>query len=71
MMKRSHKRKPLRMLLGSATASEAKVRQQFGLENEIMIEGLRGSGFVQDTSCYHRATPPRLRDRLMFQIRFA
>jgi hypothetical protein len=70
MMKRSHKRKPLRMLLGSAIASEADVRQQFGLENEITIEGPAGTGFVQDTSCYHRATPPTRKDRLMLAVRF-
>jgi hypothetical protein len=70
MMKRSHDRKPLKMLMGSAVASEADVRAQFGLENEIMIVGPAGTGFVQDTSCYHRATPPTERDRLMFQIRF-
>jgi hypothetical protein len=71
MMKRSHNRKPLRMLLGSAVASEADVRQQYGAANEIMIEGPAGTGFIQDTSCYHRATPPTQRDRIMFQIRFS
>jgi hypothetical protein len=70
MMKRSHNRKPLRMLLGSTTASEADVRRQFGIENEIMIEGPGGLGFVQDTSCYHRATPPTRGDRLMLALRF-
>jgi hypothetical protein len=70
MMKRSHNRKPLRMLLGSATASEADVRRQFGIENEIVIEGPAGLGFVQDTSCYHRATPPTQGDRLMLAVRF-
>ena len=71
MMKRSHNRKPLRMLLGSTVATEAAVRQQFGQENEVMIEGPAGTGFVQDTSCYHRATPPTQRDRLMLAIRFS
>jgi hypothetical protein len=70
MMKRSHNRKPLRMLLGSASASEARVRKQFGIENEITIEGPAGTGFVQDTSCYHRAIPPVRSDRLMLAIRF-
>jgi hypothetical protein len=70
MMKRSHNKKPLRMLLGSARASEAAVRRQFGIANEITIEGRAGLGFVQDTSCYHRATPPVDRDRLMLAIRF-
>jgi hypothetical protein len=46
------------------------VHKQFGVENEIMIEGEAGTGFVQDTSCYHRATPPIQRDRLMLAVRF-
>ena len=70
MMKRSHDKKPLRMLLGSAVASQAAVRQQYGMENEITIEGPAGTGFVQDTSCYHRATPPTHGDRLMLAVRF-
>lgn len=70
MMKRSHNRKPLRMLLGSARASEADVRRQYGIENEVVIEGPAGLGFVQDTSCYHRASPPTRGDRLMLALRF-
>lgn len=70
MMKRSHNKKPLRMLLGSAVASEEAVRKQFGIENEITIEGPAGTGFVQDTSCYHRASSPTRGDRLMLAIRF-
>lgn len=70
MMKRSHKKKPLRMLLGPASASPEAVRKQFGIENEITIEGPAGTGFVQDTSCYHRATPPTAGDRLMLAVRF-
>lgn len=70
MMKCSHNRKPLRMLLGSAVASEEAVRKQYGIENEIVIEGPAGTGFVQDTSCYHRASPPTRGDRLMLAVRF-
>jgi hypothetical protein len=70
MMKRSHDKKPLRMLLGSAVASQIAVRRHYGIENEITIEGPAGTGFVQDTSCYHRATPPTRSDRLMLAVRF-
>jgi len=70
MMKRSHNKKPLRMLLGSAQASEAAVQRQFGIENEITIEGPAGTGFVQDTSCFHHATAPSRGDRLMLAVRF-
>ncbi len=70
MMKRSHKSKPLTMLLGSARASPEAVYRQFGRDNEITIEGPAGTGFVQDTSCYHRASPPTRGDRLMLAVRF-
>jgi hypothetical protein len=70
MMRRSHKRKPLRMLLGSASASQQAVYDEFGRENELVIEGPAGTGFIQDTSCYHRASPPTAGDRLMLAIRF-
>ncbi|EPE96159.1 hypothetical protein RGCCGE502_22020 [Rhizobium grahamii CCGE 502] len=70
MMKRSHNRKPLRMLIGSVRASVDAVYKYFGKENEIIIEGPAGTGFVQDTSCYHRASPPTRGDRLMLAIRF-
>jgi hypothetical protein len=70
MMKRSHNKKPLRMLMGSAVASQDAVRRQYGIKNEITIEGAAGTGFVQDTSCYHRATPPIQRDRLILAVRF-
>lgn len=70
MMKRSHNKKPLRLLLGSVKASEDEVRRVFGPENEIVIEGPAGTGFIQDTSCYHRATRAKSRDRLMLAIRF-
>lgn len=71
MVRRSHNSKPLRMLLGSAVASAEAVRKQFGVENEITIEGPAGTGFVQDASCYHRATPPTRGDRLMLALRFS
>jgi hypothetical protein len=70
MRKRSHNRKPLRMLLGSVTASEASVHAEYGRENELVIEGPAGTGFVQDTSCYHRASSPTRGDRLMLALRF-
>lgn len=71
MVKGSHRRKPLRMLLGSAVASEREVYRQFGKENEIVIEGPAGTGFIQDPACYHRASPPIDGDRLWLQIRFS
>jgi hypothetical protein len=67
----SHRAKPLRMLWHSANQTDEAVREHFGRENEIIIEGPRGTGFVQDASCYHKALPPLTQDRLMLQIRYS
>lgn len=71
IMRKSHRSKPLRMLLGSSVAREENVHRYFGRENELVIEGPAGTGFVEDTSCYHRASPPTHGDRLMLQIRYS
>lgn len=71
MMKGSHRGKSLRMLLGSAVAAPEVVHRRFGRNNEITIEGAAGTGFIQDTSCYHRASPPTEGDRLLLQLRFS
>ncbi|MCW2240874.1 phytanoyl-CoA dioxygenase family protein [Azospirillum canadense] len=67
----SHRGKSLRMLLGSANAPEEEVVARFGQERMLVVEGPAGTGFLEDTSCYHRAMPPTDRDRLMFQIWFS
>ncbi|MCA1720944.1 MAG: hypothetical protein LC779_07565, partial [Actinobacteria bacterium] len=67
----SHDRKPLGMLLGSAIVAEQRVRSTYGADAIRIIEGPAGTGFVEDTSCLHLATPPETGDRLMLQFRYA
>ena len=67
----SHRGKTIRMLLGSANASEEEVVARFGRERMMVVEGPAGTGFLEDTSCYHKAMAPKDRDRLMFQIWFS
>src|SRR5690606_30905071 len=43
MMRRSHLRKPLRMLMGTVVASEEDVHREFGAENELVVEGPAGT----------------------------
>lgn len=69
MMKYSHHRKPLRMLFHSAYQTDEAILKHFGSENEIIIEGPEGFGFVQDSSCYHKALAPITDNRLMLQLR--
>jgi hypothetical protein len=71
MMKGTHKKKPLGMLFHSANQPDEAVWAQFGKENQLLIEGPAGTGFIQDSSCYHKATVPEKRERLMLQIRFS
>src|SRR3990167_124160 len=69
MMKYSHHHKPYRMLLHSATQKDEAILKYFGSDNEIIIEGPAGLGFVQDSSCYHKALAPITDNRLMLQLR--
>lgn len=71
MMRRSHNHKPLRMLFGATSASEEAVWTEYGREHELIVEGPAGMGFVQDASCYHRASQARDGDRLMLAIRYS
>ncbi|HEY0838235.1 MAG TPA: hypothetical protein VGE72_30285 [Azospirillum sp.] len=64
----SHTGKPARLLLGSANAPEETVFEHFGRDTLMVIEAPAGTGFLEDTSCYHKAVAPTHRDRLMFQI---
>jgi hypothetical protein len=71
LIKGSHRAKPWRFLLGSARASDQAVETHYGLEKKVVIEGPAGSGFFEDTSCFHKALAPISRDRLMLQLRFS
>ena len=49
---------------------DAEARETYGPEAERLIEGPAGSGFLEDTSCYHKALAPVSADRLMLQFRY-
>ena len=66
----SSRHKRLRHLLGSARLGDAEARETYGPEAERVIEGPAGSGFLEDTSCYHKALAPVSADQLMLQLRY-
>ncbi|SRR5579883_1155681 len=70
MVKASHNSKPLWMLLNSTMQPEQVLYDYYGQENELIIEGKAGYGFLQDASCYHKALKPTVKERLMLQIRY-
>ena len=71
MIKDSHNKKPLYMVFSSGRHSDKVVLNHYGKENQIIIEGEKGFGFVQDPSCFHKLLPPVKADRLLLQIRYS
>jgi hypothetical protein len=66
----SHRDKPFRWLLGSARQPDDAIVRHYGRDREWLIQGPAGYGFIQDSSCYHKALAPLERDRLMLQVRY-
>lgn len=66
----SHDDKPTRWLLGSARRGDASIEVHYGQERIRTIVGPAGTGFIQDSSCYHKVLAPRDRDRIMLHIRY-
>ncbi|HTV48098.1 MAG TPA: hypothetical protein VMG59_06605 [Phycisphaerae bacterium] len=70
MVRGSHRHKKLSWLLGSARKGDAEVNAAYPAKDILVIKGRAGTGFIEDTSCYHKAIAPVERDRLLFQIRY-
>ncbi len=66
----SHIDKPMRWLFTSAYRGDDEIEAQFGKSRVVTLEGPAGLGFVEDSSCYHRALPPTSHDRIMMQLRY-
>lgn len=73
MIERSHQRKPLHTLWApwSGRQPDDVLLNYYGQENERLIEGPAGFGFVQDPSCFHKLLSPIKQKRLLLQIRYA
>lgn len=67
----SHKNKKFAHLLSLFTRRpEQDIIDYYGEENIVPICGEAGFGFAEDVFCFHKATPPTHKDRLMLEIRF-
>jgi hypothetical protein len=66
----THADKPLDWLFGAARRSDAEIAGAYPGGDVRTIEGPRGLGFLQDSSCYHKALPPKTSDRLLLHIRY-
>jgi hypothetical protein len=70
MITGSHKDKPTAWLFGSANQKDDVVYAHYPKNKVLIIEGKAGTGFWQDSSCYHKALPPEKSERLLFQVRY-
>jgi hypothetical protein len=67
----SHKKKKFSHLLSlSRRRPDADVRSFYHDESIVNIYGKPGSGFAEDTFCFHKATVPTNRDRLVLLLQF-
>jgi len=66
----SHDDKPAGWLFGSARRTDTEIADRYASERVRVIDGGPGYGFLQDSSCYHKALPPARADRLMLHIRY-
>ncbi len=67
----SHKRKKLTYLFSLIRRQpEAELLDYYGAEKSLTICGPAGFGFAEDVFCFHKATPPISKDRLLLQIQF-
>jgi hypothetical protein len=70
MVKGSHRRKPVRWLFGSARQPDEAISRAYPAADIVTLTGRPGDGFIEDTSCYHKALAPVSGPRLMFQVRY-
>jgi hypothetical protein len=66
----SSRRKRWRHLMGVARLADAEALAAYGRDAERVMEGAAGFGFLEDSSCYHKALPPLSGDRLILQLRY-
>ena len=67
----SHLNKPWSQLFSLGERSDAAILDFYGADNLVTVYGAPGLGYAEDPFCFHRATRPRLGDRLMLEIKYA
>ena len=68
----SHRRKRFANLLSPfKQCSDEEIANYYGKENIVNICGEAGFGFAEDTFCYHKASRPKAKSRLILQLQYA
>ena len=67
----SHKNKKIfKHLIGSVKQTKENLEKDYSKKDFVTIEGKAGHGFIEDTSCFHRALIPINNARLALQFRY-
>jgi hypothetical protein len=67
----SHRVKPARLRWGSTRQRDSTILSVYGPDKIVVLEGLKGFGFLEDPACFHKMLPPVGADRLMLQLRYS
>ena len=69
----SHIKKRLNYVLNFLTRiqTQEKLAKTYALEQFLTIADAAGSGFIEDTFCFHKGNPPKTKPRLFLQLHFA
>jgi len=51
--------------------SDQKISEFYGDQNVLVIDGVAGTGFAENTLCMHKGNTPTLKPRLLLQFQFA
>jgi hypothetical protein len=71
MVKGSHiNKKFFKHLIGSARQNKKSLEFDYSKEKFINVEGKAGHGFIEDTSCFHRARIPINNGRIALHFRY-
>jgi hypothetical protein len=67
----SHRSKSFKHLITSVNKfSENELQKYYSIKQFKIIEGNAGSGFIEDTSAFHKLHAPKTKPRLALQIRY-
>ncbi|MBX9255915.1 hypothetical protein H1Q63_18560 [Desmonostoc muscorum CCALA 125] len=67
----SHIKKKITQIVSLTQRTDREVLSSYNHEDVLTICGEAGFGFIEDPYCFHKATRPLLKDRLILQLRFA
>lgn len=67
----SHVRKKLSQVISLGERRDSDIVGYYGDENLVTIYGEPGAGFAEDPFCFHKATRPRIGDRLTLELKYA